>query len=584
MGSKCYTNSEGFDYDEHFGRHYEAAGVDLGYEVIDSSDRGDGGAGGFDGPGDLGGRGEMFPPAPASLSDPSGQAADGGALPGMSEWPLPGATGARGAVSPSHDARSAGGIPLHRQPLAPPGGQLGDHATQSLSQNESSQVSTWIRGPPVASPVEQSVDINRRPVRSPAVGIGRGMRNVRSMADAIHPECIRASHGRSSTLARDPPGGDTSRPDLPREGARPRLPSLSLTTDPRAYDAHQCATQASHRPRPTHDYPRPAYDAPPRVCSPNSDYCDPDHNTVRPTYRSGTAPPSRVPHHSVRPHDPPYDVVYSAPPPSALTAPPAPYGHREHRDYAQGDPTLPPFGQGYELSRRIPSHVEPKTAYKALNGEFVHLETFLDCNANEYEAVECNVDSLLRPFRPRKMITSLYKWMQAWGHYEVTLVSRYGLEMYYELASYRSFILSLTDKYKVPFILTYDERHRTALGRARSFEFSSFNHQLFVTIFDVNSLRTSSKCAKCASLEHVSKDCPFRGAAPSGGVTNQSSADRSRAGRQNVDPDEVCIRFQDGTCKFKKCPCKHCCLLCGGPNGAKSCGNCASKARSASTS
>ena len=164
----------------------------------------------------------MFPPAPASLSDPSGQAADGGALPGMSEWPLPGATGARGAVSPSHDARSAGGIPLHRQPLAPPGGQLGDHATQSLSQNESSQVSTWIRGPPVASPVEQSVDINRRPVRSPAVGIGRGMRNVRSMADAIHPECIRASHGRSSTLARDPPGGTPVSPII-RERAPGRV-------------------------------------------------------------------------------------------------------------------------------------------------------------------------------------------------------------------------------------------------------------------------------------------------------------------------------------------------------------------------
>ena len=87
-------------------------------------------------------------------------------------------------------------------------------------------------------------------------------------------------------------------------------------------------------------------------------------------------------------------------------------------------------------------HVDSKTAYRALSGEFMHLEDFLDCNVNEYEAGDC--DYQLRPLRPRKVITSLYKWMEAWGHYEVTLVSRYGLDIYFELASYRSFILSLT--------------------------------------------------------------------------------------------------------------------------------------------
>ena len=525
----------------------------------------------------------------------------------MLEWPLPGATGTMGAVSPSHDdARSAGSTPLHRQPVAPPGDQFGDqHVIQSQSQNDGSLVSSWSRGPPIAIPVEQSVDTNSRPVRCQAVGIGRGMRvdNMRSMADAIQPGCIPASHGRSSTLAKDPPGGDTRPTNRPREGARPLLHSPSPTTDPRAYDDRYHVPRASHGPRPDRDYspvpptdPHDPYHAPHRPVRVHHAPHVPAHQHTGGQFPVRSHDPSGGTHYTVPPvyRAPSGDVQYSAPQYSAPQYSAPQYSapqyrapqltHRARTDCIPSDYSPAPLGQEFELSHRIPAHVEPKTAYKALNGEFVQLETFLDCNANEYEAVEYDMDSQLRSYRPRRMITSLYKWMQAWGHYEVTLVSRYGLEMYYELASYRSFILSLTDKYKVPFILTYDERHRAALGRTRSFDFTFFNHQLFVTIFDVNSLRTSSKCAKCASLEHNSKDCPFRGAAPTGGVTNQSGADKGRTGRQNIDPDEVCIRFQDGTCKFKKCPRKHCCLLCGGPNGAKSCGNCAGKARTTTTS
>ena len=247
----------------------------------------------------------------------------------------------------------------------------------------------------------------------------------------------------------------------------------------------------------------------------------------------------------------------------------APQETRDQDSHYQGHP--------YELSPRIPMHIGAKTAYSALSGEFAQLERFLDCDINEYQEVDNHGDSFLKPLRPRRLITSLYKWMEAWGHYEVTLVSRYGLELYFELASYRSFILSLTEKYKVPFILTYDERHRAALGRARSFDFSYFNNQLFVTIFDVSALRATTKCQKCASVEHVSKDCPFRGSAPSGGASSVSGSDKQKSGRQSVDPNEVCIRFQDGSCRFRKCPRKHCCFICGGPNGAKSCTKCSGK-------
>lgn len=263
---------------------------------------------------------------------------------------------------------------------------------------------------------------------------------------------------------------------------------------------------------------------------------------------------------------------YGAPPPGHQAA-------RTTPGFQPGYWTSPQEGFVTGFSTRNPPHVDPRHIQSAIQGEFVHLENFLDNTTNDYEEVG-NYDANVRASRPRRCITNMFKWMEAWGHYEVVLVAHYGEELYFELAKYRSFLISLTRKYKVPFILTYDERNRAALGRFRSFNFATFDNQLFVTIFDANSLRAVTRCPRCASVDHGVVDCPFRGTAPQGAKSqsSQSSQSNPEKGKPKspVDPNEVCIRYQDGTCRYKgnSCPRKHCCYICGGPAGAKSCAKC----------
>ena len=531
MGQRCPTLDAGYTIQEPFeSDEFDVAGSCGGDFDFDEGDREGGGAGEFEGFSGLGGDWDECSVAQPSSSGPWNLAVDGGATPGRvgvrfrPDWgPI--------AYGRAEQDR-AGGIPFRRQP-APLVEEYSNDPRDYDTPTDwwargSSHVSAGISTPPRANSKVAPV-----PGRAGDADEELRPKKVQSIAAAVGDGCQRSSPKRDRPTPRDVATGRDAR--NPSEGAtshRKNAPD-DATSLRATREGRRELQRESQGPR------VPVYTAP---TSYNARRALPHPTDVRGragTYQGGGN--GRIPLQDLQDQDP----------------------------YWQGHP--------YELSPRIPMHIDAKTAYSALSGEFVQLERFLDCDINEYHEVDNFNDSLLRPLRPRRLITSLYKWMEAWGHYEVTLVSRYGLELYFELASYRSFIISLTEKYKIPFILTYDERHRAALGRARSFDFSYFNNQLFVTIFDVNALRATTKCQKCASVEHNSKDCPFRGSAPSGGAASYSGSDKQKSGRQSIDPNEVCIRFQDGTCRFRKCPRKHCCFICGGPNGAKSCQKCTGK-------
>ena len=286
----------------------------------------------------------------------------------------------------------------------------------------------------------------------------------------------------------------------------------------------------------------------------------------QPPNRQGMPPNARMDH----PVYPPQWSTQSADFLSRQQAPAAPFTQPSY-----GTPWL-----GSELvdtaAPSIPSHVDYRVAQAALRGEFIQLEQFLKCgtvfNVNNVSVNDCVNGDYFKSSRPRKMLTSFVKWSEAWGHYEMLLVSNFGIRMYQEMASYRSFLTELADKYKIPYILTYDERNRFGLGQHRSFKFTRFNQELFVTTFDANAMRSVTKCTKCSAVDHSTSDCPFR----SGGqhVPNALPAGEKSKGKSVIDPEEICIKYQDGSCRFKRCPRKHCCFLCKGPNGAKSCASC----------
>ena len=227
-------------------------------------------------------------------------------------------------------------------------------------------------------------------------------------------------------------------------------------------------------------------------------------------------------------------------------------------------------------------HINTKTKLAALHGEFIDLTELLSSNiaysdVNEFRTVVDSEGNLsVRSTRPRRAITSSFKWLEAWSLYELIVCSCHGFLIFNEMVTYRLFILNLFSKFKLPFVLSYDTRHRLMLGARRSFEFASLNSELYIVTFDSLAIKGSARCARCSSSEHATNECPYpfrNGGQASGDLPRQRArpGDRPAADRAS----EICYLFQDGKCKAgEKCVRKHACINCGGPEGHKSCTKC----------
>ena len=131
------------------------------------------------------------------------------------------------------------------------------------------------------------------------------------------------------------------------------------------------------------------------------------------------------------------------------------------------------------------------------------------------------------------------------------------------MVNYRSFILTMFHKFKLPFVLTYDTRHRRSLGVRKSLRFSRLNQELYVLTFDSSALRSTGRCNKCAAIDHVTLDCPFRGPGQANDLSKFKKPGQVQT--QGQSHNEVCYRFQDDKCKYgAKCSRKHVCVGCGG--------------------
>ena len=252
----------------------------------------------------------------------------------------------------------------------------------------------------------------------------------------------------------------------------------------------------------------------------------------------------------------------------------------------------------FRASRAPPGteHVSDRVRIAAIAGEFVNLFELLPCIIEyEFEEVRTVVDEAgclnFRPVKPRRTITTSFKWLEAWCVYELLLVNARGVSVFNEMASYRNFMISLFTKFKFPFVLTYDMRHRQLLGASRSLNFSFLNNPLYVTTFDSNSLRTTARCARCNSTEHDTASCPFRAPGQATDLPRPSRRQGERSGnrqygdRQSGDSSggQLCYQFQEGKCRAGgRCPRKHVCMGCGGPDGFRDCTKCKPKLASGS--
>ena len=222
-------------------------------------------------------------------------------------------------------------------------------------------------------------------------------------------------------------------------------------------------------------------------------------------------------------------------------------------------------------------HVSQRVASAALNGEFIDLCDLLNAGVDVDEfksSIDSNGNLSFKSVKQSKSIVNVYKWLEAWGVYELIMVKAFGYELFVQMNRYRNFIIGLFQKFKAPQVITYDFKHRQRLSTCYSSNFVTLDHDLYVTIFDAQALRNVNKCNKCSSVDHSSVECPFK--------SSQQSSDpfRSKRGQSSSNQSsnvkgQVCQRFQNDSCRFgNKCRYKHECFECGGSEGFKSCSRC----------
>ena len=247
-------------------------------------------------------------------------------------------------------------------------------------------------------------------------------------------------------------------------------------------------------------------------------------------------------------------------------------------------------GTGAIRAPRGAEHVKEKVLSSAVAGEFVNMYDMLQCSITQTERDDelrtvIDDDGVLglRPVKPKRSVKTSFQWLEAWGIYELIMVSAHGTQIFSEMALYRNFVISLMAKHKFPFVLHYDTRHRQLLGADRCINFTSMTPQLFMTTFDSNSFKNSSKCTRCGSTDHLENSCPFRVSGQAGDLPRSSKKQNSRqGGRQASDSaaphPRTCYQFQDGFCKAgDRCSRPHSCMVCGGPEGYYKCKKCQPK-------
>jgi hypothetical protein len=235
--------------------------------------------------------------------------------------------------------------------------------------------------------------------------------------------------------------------------------------------------------------------------------------------------------------------------------------------------------------------VSPRTIAHAKHGEYVNLADFAPCLEPSLVTETSIVDGELvfKPKRSVKSIDSFLLWSMSWRTYEELLVCD-NPSLYPSMCTYRIFIQTCAAKYWWPAVYSYDVRNRSKHAMDRSFNFDSIDHNIYVTTMDSTTVRQNVRnCARCKSIWHVIKDCPFSedgSVAASPRQATTSARPQANAARIVRSPDvgnQICFNWNAGRCNVNPCPRRHVCETCGGPDPKPRCSTCNPGARRSPT-
>jgi hypothetical protein len=239
-------------------------------------------------------------------------------------------------------------------------------------------------------------------------------------------------------------------------------------------------------------------------------------------------------------------------------------------------------GDTYEC---LPSgaKVTTKVLRAARSGECVNLVDFAPVlePSNITETSLVDGELIFKPKRAVKLMDSFLLWSLAWRGYEEYLVD-YDPSLYKQLVEYRIFIQTCAARYLWQAVYAYDVRNRSKHSMTRSLRFNHLDNDIYVTCMDSTTTRPNARsCARCKSIWHVTRDCPFPAShevetSARQTPSNQTSSNSGNSRQQGRRPSQqICFAWNSGRCHNNMCPRTHnVCQGCGGPDPITRCRTC----------
>ena len=129
-----------------------------------------------------------------------------------------------------------------------------------------------------------------------------------------------------------------------------------------------------------------------------------------------------------------------------------------------------------------------------------------------------------------------------------------------KLMAYEKIIISLAQKHGGLGWATYDTMFRLKAAAGANAKWFQLNPSLMAaTVLSAGGEQLPRPCMHCHAADHESHECALTSLDPAQALSGSQSAARFRPYRQH---EELCHRFNQGTCSAAPCKLKHSCSSC----------------------
>ena len=211
--------------------------------------------------------------------------------------------------------------------------------------------------------------------------------------------------------------------------------------------------------------------------------------------------------------------------------------------------------------------IPKRLAERILAGEFVDLTELPPAkgkirplSAPEGSVLLVHAQDLMQQ---KKLIPDIPTWVQCFSHYAAIVCSKYP-DRRADLLGYISQIMRVSQRFKWPSWVIYDQSFRQEAAERGIKEWSQMDPSLFAQCFTGQAKNTEAWCKICHSLDHSSDLCPLK----------PPPIKRPRPSTYSATPQETCKRYNkfNGNCSFgTRCRYAHKCLKCGGEHPISAC-------------